>query len=216
MVEAIRRSGLHEAIIYVQISRGVAVRKHAFPDPPVEPTELIVVLPYDDGPTAALRKTGVAVVSQPDLRWKRCDIKSVNLLGNVLANQAAHEAGAYEAVLVDDAGHVTEATHSSLLWVREGALFATGEGREILPGTTRGFMLELAQECNVSFRTERIGLERLMECDEVILTGTTIEVMPVVEIDGRRVGGVVPGPVTGRLQLAFTSRLNRWLEGAAG
>src|SRR5262245_50471032 len=83
--ETIRARGIGEGILYVQITRGVAPRSHPFPDPPVPPTELIVVRPYDDGPTARFRETGVSVISQPDLRWKRCDIKSTNLLANVLA-----------------------------------------------------------------------------------------------------------------------------------
>ncbi len=97
MYRTIAASGIQEGTVYVQITRGVAPRSHAFPDPPVPPTELIVVRPYDDGPTARLRETGVRVISHPDLRWKRCDIKTTNLLGNVLANEKAHRAGCYEA-----------------------------------------------------------------------------------------------------------------------
>src|SRR5947209_7598373 len=104
----IAQSGIEEGTVYVQITRGVAPRQHAFPHQAVPPTELIVVRPYDDAATAALRETGVAAISYPDLRWRRCDVKSTNLLANVLANQAAHRAGAYEAILVDEAGRVTE------------------------------------------------------------------------------------------------------------
>lgn len=215
MREAIERSGLDEAILYVQITRGVALRKHAFPRPPVTPTELIVVLPYDDAPTAVLRQAGVSVISRPDTRWKRCDIKSVNLLANVLANEAAHAAGAYEAVLVDRDGFVTEATHSSLLWVREGALHGSPEGNEILPGTTRQHMRSLALDCGLHFHETRVTLDELKAMDEVILAGTTIEVMPVTRIDDEAIAHAKPGPVAARLQASFRNTLDLWLRGAS-
>jgi D-alanine transaminase len=133
----VAQSEIKEGTVYVQITRGVAPRVHVFPDPSVPPTELIVVRPYDDAPTARLRAAGASMISQTDIRWKRCDVKSTNLLGNVLAIEAARRAGCQEAVLVDDDGLVTEATHSSLIWVRDGRLEGTPEGHEILPGMTR-------------------------------------------------------------------------------
>ena len=144
MDRTVAASEIREGTIYVQITRGVAPRSHAFPDPSVPPTELIVVRPYDDGPAARLRQQGARMISQPDLRWKRCDIKSTNLLANVLAYESARRAGCDEAVLVDSAGFVTEATHSSVLWVRQGRLEGTPEGHEILPGMTRQLVLRLA------------------------------------------------------------------------
>ena len=143
--------------------------------------------PYDDGPTARLRETGVALISHPDLRWKRCDVKSTNLLGNVLALENAHRAGCQEAVLFDSDGLVTEATHSSLIWVRDGRLEGTPEGHEILPGMTRQ-QSRLAETIAIPFEATRMTLSELLAADEVILFGTTIEVFPVVRIDdqGRR------------------------------
>ncbi len=211
MHETIAASGVEEGTIYVQITRGVAPRLHAFPDPPVEPTEVIVVRPYDDAATARLRESGVAVVSQPDWRWRRCDVKSTNLLANVLANQAAHEANAYEAVLVGPDGNITEATHSSLLWVRDGRLEGTPEGPGILPGTTRLAVLPLAESEAIPFAEATISLDDLRAADEILLSGTTIEVLPVVAIDGRPVGDGKPGPLTRRLQKAFRSSLDAWL-----
>jgi D-alanine transaminase len=207
----VSRSGIREGTVYVQITRGVAPRLHAFPDPPVPPTELIIVRPYDDGPTARFRETGVGVISHPDLRWKRCDVKSTNLLANVLANEAAHRAGCYEAVLVGSDGLVTEATHSSVLWVLGGRLEGTPEGPGILPGTTRLLLLRLADEIGVPFRETRVTLERLIAAEEVLLLGTTIEVMPIVTVDGKPVSGGTPGPVTRRLQAAFRAEVERWL-----
>jgi D-alanine transaminase len=208
----IAASEIGEGTIYIQITRGVAPRAHAFPAPGTPPTELIVVKPYDDGPTAKLRENGAAVLSFPDWRWKRCDIKTVNLLGNVMACEAAKRAGALEAVLIDPEGDVTESTHSSLLWIRDGTLEGTPEGNEILPGTTRAFAVELAQSIGVPFREATVTLDALKQADEVLLSGTTIEIMPVVRVDDRVIGDGAPGPITRRLQAAFRDALDRWLS----
>jgi D-alanine transaminase len=214
--QTIAASDFREGTVYVQITRGVAPRLHAFPDPPVPPTELIVVRPYDDGPMAAMREVGVKTISLPDLRWKRCDVKSTNLLANVMANNEAHRQGGQEAILVDEQGRVTEATHSSLLWVREGVLEGTSEGPEILPGTTRGLVLRLAREEGVPFREAAITLPDLKRAQEVILVGTTLEVLPVVQIDDDRVADGRPGPITRRLQAAYRRELERWLRSDEG
>ncbi|MFO0951354.1 MAG: aminotransferase class IV [Isosphaeraceae bacterium] len=207
----IRESGVREGTVYIHITRGVAPRLHAFPNPPVPPTELIVVRPYDDAAAARMRETGVGIVSQPDLRWKRCDVKSTNLLANVLANEAAHRAGAYEAVLVGHDGLVTESTHSSLLWVRNGRIEGTPEGPGILPGTTRQLLLRLAEDVGVTILEERVTLDELMASDEVFLLGTTIEVLPVVTVNEKPVSDGKPGMITRQLQGAFRSALERWL-----
>jgi D-alanine transaminase len=206
-------SGVQEGMVYVQITRGVAPRAHMFPDPPVPPTELIVVSPYDDGPTARLREAGAKVITRPDLRWKRCDIKSTNLLANVLAVEQARRAGAQEAVLVDSAGFVTEATHASLLWVRRGRLEATPEGPEILPGMTRQLVLRLVQALGIPFIDMRATVPELAAADEVILVGTTFEVLPVIQIDNEAVGSGRPGPVADRLAGAYRREVGRWLAG---
>ncbi len=204
-------SEIREGIAYLQITRGVAPRLHAFPNPPVEPTEVIVIRAYDDQPTANSRQSGVTVVSQPDWRWRRCDVKSTNLLANVLANEAAHRAGGYEAVLVAEDGEVTEATHSSVLWVRDGRIEATPEGPHILPGTTRKFLRGLAEAVAMPLLESRIGLDALKKADEVILLGTGIEVLPVVRVDLEPVAGGTPGPVTRGLQAAYQDAVARWL-----
>lgn len=204
-------SAIQEGTLYVQITRGVAPRSHAFPDPPVRPTELIVARPYDDSATAALRERGAAIISRPDLRWKRCDVKTTNLLGNVLALQSAKRAGADEAVLFDSDGLVTEATHSSILWVRGGRLAGTPEGREILPGVTRRLAQTLDAARAHSFESARISLDALRAADEIILLGTTIEVLPVISLDGKPVGDGRPGRVARELQEAYRRDLFEWL-----
>jgi D-alanine transaminase len=207
-------SGIREGTCYVQVTRGVAPRSHAFPNPPVTPTELIIVRPLDDGPTGRLRESGARMISGPDLRWKRCDIKSTNLLANVLAIEAARRADCHEAVLIDQDGFVTEATHSSLLWVRNDRLEGTPEGREILPGMTRAFVLRLLQPMGISFAATHVTLPALIDADEVILVGTTYEVMPIIEIDGRPIGSGAPGPIARRLVDAYRQEVERWLAEA--
>ena len=216
LADRIRRtisvSEVVEGIVYIQITRGVAPRKHAFPAPGTPPTELIVVKPYDDAPIAPLRQTGVPIISFADVRWGRCDVKSINLLANVLACEAAARADAFEAVLLDQAGLVTESTHSSLMWIRNGRLEATPEGHEILPGTTRsGAVLRAAASLGIPFIETRVTLDQLLAADEVLLAGTTIEVMPVNAIDGKRIGNGLPGPITQRLQAAYRAAVKAWL-----
>lgn len=215
MDQTIAASGVREGTVYIQITRGVAPRSHPFPDPPVPPTELIIAKPYDDAPTQLLRESGVAVISQPDLRWKRCDIKSTNLLANVMAIEQARRVGAAEAVLVDASGHVTEATHSSLLWVRDGRLEGTPEGPEILPGMTRQLVLRLIKRLGISFAGTQRTLDELKRVDELLLVGTTTEVLPVVQLDGSPIGPGHPGPVTRRLQEAYRAAVTTWLAGPA-
>lgn len=209
--ETIRASGIKEGTLYVQITRGVAPRSHPFPHPPVPPTEVIIVRPYDDGPTARLRERGVPMISHPDLRWKRCDIKSTNLLANVLAIETARRAGAYEAVLIDAQGFVTEATHTSLLWVREGRLEGTPEGHEILPGMTRQLVLRLIGSLDISFKGAHVNLNELKAADELILVATTTEVVPVIELDGAPIGTGTPGPIALRLHRAYEAAVQDWL-----
>jgi D-alanine transaminase len=211
MHRTIAASGIQDGTAYIQITRGVAPRSHAFPDPPVTPTELVVVRPYDDGPTARLRETGVKVISHPDLRWKRCDIKTTNLLGNCIATEAARRAGAFEAILVDAAGLVTEATHTSLIWVRGGRLEGTPEGHEILPGMTRQLVLRLIETLDIAFVPTRVTLAELKAADEVILVGTTSEVVPIIRIDEDTIGSGRGGPVTHRLWDAYRQDVERWL-----
>jgi D-alanine transaminase len=207
-------SGILEGTVYVQLTRGVAPRAHAFPQPPVASTELIIVRPYDDGPAAHLRETGARLISQPDLRWKRCDIKSTNLLANVLASEAARRAGCHEAVLIDSEGFVTEAAYSSLLWVRHGRLEGTPEGREILPGMTRSLVLRLIEPLQIPFAGTRVTLPTVVAADEVILVGTSYEVLPVIEIDGQKIGSGAPGPLARQLGDLYRREVQRWLARA--
>ena len=212
MHRTISLSGIEEGTVYLHLTRGVAPRAHPFPDPPVAPTELIVVRTYDDRETAQLRAEGVAVISQPDLRWKRCDIKSTNLLANVMALEAAKRAGGFEAILVGENGRVTEATHTSVLWVRGGRLEGTPEGPGILPGTTRKLILGLTDDVGIPFGEAEVTIEELQGADEVLLVGTTTEVLPVNRLDGRPIASGRPGAIARRLQAAYQAAVERWLR----
>jgi D-alanine transaminase len=215
LMERVRRtieaSGIKEGTAYVHITRGVSPRAHAFPSPAVPPTELIVIRPYDDTTLARLRVQGVDAISHLDQRWKLCDLKTTNLLPNVLANEAAHRAGCFEAILVDEHGVVSEATHTSVIWVRDGRLEGTPEGHGILPGTTRQLILRLCNAREIPFSPTRVTLSELIAADEVILVGTTCEVLSIVKIDGRGVGEGVPGPISVALQAAYRDAVERWL-----
>jgi D-alanine transaminase len=212
----ISASAIGEGTAYIHLTRGVASREHAFPRPGVPLTELIIVRAFDAGRLNSLRDTGVKTLSHPDLRWKRCDVKSTNLLGNVLASEAARRAGCYEAILVDSEGFVTEATHSSVIWAREGRLEGTPEGPGILPGTTRRLLLHLAREIGLPFTPAVVKLEELVRADEVMLVGTTTEVLAVSNIDEHPISGGCPGPIAKRLQDAYRSTVERWLKSPIG
>lgn len=200
--EGIARSGFAETLVYIQITRGAAPRHHEFPARETPPTVVMTVKELRR-PAPQLYQTGVKVVSSPDLRWKRCDIKSTSLLANILAKQQATEAGAFEALLVDEEGRVNEGSSTSAFCVREGQIWTAPAGPHILPSITRGLLLDLARQCGIAVREAFCTLEEYCRADEVFLAGTTTEAMPVVRIDDRQVADGKPGPVTGRLRQAF-------------
>lgn len=204
--DLIRRNDLggRGATVYAQVSRGAAPRQHAFPPSGTPPTVLVTAMPFT--PRTDLIASGVAVITLPDVRWSRCDIKSVNLLPNVLAAQRAAEAGAFEAILVRD-GVVTEATRSNVLAVVGGVVRTHPTGPLILPGVTREVVLELASGAGIPVREEELGADELFAAEEVVLTGTTADVTPVVTVNGRAVGGGRPGPVGRRLGALLAERI---------
>jgi D-alanine transaminase len=188
------------ATIYIQVTRGVAPRKHAFP-PGVPPTVFLAAKPYQDAPPESWT-AGVAAIRYPDIRWARCDIKSIALLPNVLANQAAHEVDAFEALFVRD-GVVIEGSHSNLCAVTDGAVVTYPRCNYILPGITRDVVLQLCGELGIPVREGPILDHELFRVQELFLTGTTTEVMPVVRVDGQPIADGRPGPVTRRLIDAY-------------
>ena len=200
--ELVRRNGLAsaDATVYLQITRGIAPRTHAFPKPPVSPTCLVLVREFY--PPIAQQTEGIGVTLVEDLRWGRCDIKSVSLLANVLAMEAAARAGEHEAIFVRD-GRIMEGSHTAVMVVRDGVLIAPPNGPEILPSVTREVVLELAASLGIEVQLRTILRRELDEIDELMLLGTSTEVMPVIRVDGECVGTGVVGPVTRRLQDAW-------------
>lgn len=193
------------ATVYIEITRGAAPRAHVFPAAGTPPTVYLTTNPFKDA--AAVRQAGAKAITQPDVRWLRCNIKTVQLLPNVLAKQAAAEAGAFEAILIRENGTVTEGTHSNLFAVLEGEIRTHPANNYILPGITRAVVLELAAELGMTVREEAITEQELGACDELFLTGTTTDVMPVVSLDGRLVGTGEPGPIAMKLYEGLVARM---------
>lgn len=195
-----------DATIYIQVTRGVAPRRHSFPDDGVPPTVYVAARPFRQHPAAYWQK-GVAAITVPDTRWSRCDIKSIALLPNVLANQQAKEAGAFEALLVRD-GVLIEGSHSNLAGVIDDTLVTYPVCNYILPGITRRLAIDLARTLDIPVRERPIRIEELARVQELFLTGTTTEIMPITTLDGRPVGSGGPGPVATRLQRVYHERVD--------
>ena len=194
-----------DGALYIQATRGApAKRAHAFPQGDIAPT--IYISAYEHPrPSPDSFERGVECVTCSDTRWSRCDIKSVSLLANVLANQYAHERGAFEALFVRD-GVVLEGSHSNLFAVYGGALLTYPSSNYTLPGITRELVLELAAELGIPAALGPILEDQLGAADELFLSGTTTEVMPIVRVDGQEVGDGKPGPISRRLQQAYEER----------
>jgi D-alanine transaminase len=204
MVATLRSAQVRNGLIYVHISRGTAPhRTHQFPVPPVTPNELIWVRPVEGDKVAEYRGAGAQAITVPDVRWRRCDIKSVNLLGNVLASEAAEEAGCQEAILVGENGIITEGSHTSVFGVDGQQILTAPLAANVLPGITRSLVVKLAARVGIPLREESLQLDRLWSLDELFITGTSIDVLPVTIVDGRPIGPGRPGPVTKRLRQAY-------------
>jgi D-alanine transaminase len=193
-----------EATVYMQVTRGVAPRTHHFPPASTPPTIYVSALSF--APAVELRARGASALTYPDLRWARCDIKTVNLLPNVLAKQHAVAAGVTEAILVKD-GVVTEGSHTNVFGVAGGELRTHPLTHRILPGVTRAVVLEVADALGLTVDERPLRLDEIGDVEELFLTGTSTDVMPVVQIDGRRVGNGRPGPIAKRL---YEGLMERW------
>ena len=199
MRETVRRNGIRSGIVYLQITRGVARRDHPFPAG-VEPS-IVVTARRIKGPSAAALEQGIGVVTVRDIRWERRDIKSISLLPNILAKQAARESGAYEAWFVDKDGNVTEGG-STNAWIvtKDGELVTRQLGNQILGGITRRSLVKLAADAQIKIVERPFSLEEARAAREAFLTSTTSFVTPITKIDGKPVGTGKPGPVAARLR----------------
>lgn len=195
----IKKSQLQDAEVYLQLTRGIAPRLHPFPN--VKPSVAMTVKPARTIPESN-RENGVAVTLLDDERWANCYIKSLNLLPNILAKQTALDNGFYEAVFVKD-GVITEGSASNFFAVKDGVLHTAPATRKILHGITRATLLQLAQELDIPVQEADFTPEFLHSADEAFITSTSMEVMPVVKVDGHTLGTGKPGPVAHRLHTAY-------------
>lgn len=205
ILELFVQADIADALVYLQISRGVAPRLHQFPEQPTP--QLIMTVRAKPSGMPEKRAAGVSVVTMTDFRWGRCDIKTVQLLPNVLCKQAALDAGVYDAIFVTDQGVVREATSSNVFVVKDGEAITHPLTQNILPGITRAIVLGICNEIGQPAREAFYKLENLLFADEVFLSGTGAEVLPVVEVDGRVIGTGKPGPISLRLLDELLARM---------
>ncbi len=200
--ELLRRNRVRDGLLYLQITRGQARRDHPFPVG-VRPTVIATARAVDRAALRRKAEQGVAVITAPDIRWGRCDIKTTGLLPNVLAKQAAREAGAAETWLLDGQGMVTEGASTNAWIVKDGRLITRPLADNILPGVTRLRTMGLAQKLGVPVQERAFSAEEARDADEAFFTSASGAVIPVIDLDGKNVADGAPGPVTRRLQAAY-------------
>ena len=205
--EAVRRNRVREGTVYLQVSRGVAPRDHAFPEAAVRPAVVITVKQLDRAAVEARAAKGVAVVTTPENRWGRCDIKTVGLLPNALAKQKAKEAGAAEAWFVDELGFVTEGAASNA-WIldAEGRLRTRDTNANILRGITRRTLMDLLAKEGLQVEERPFTPAEAVAAKEAFVTGAGALVLPVIAVDGKPVGDGAPGPLATRLRRLYIER----------
>lgn len=204
--ELIKRNNLQLGTIYLQVTRGVAPRTHAFPSGNITPN-LVAYTKELERPANHL-KTGVNAILVEDIRWLRCDIKSLNLLGNVLAKQKAVESGCYEAIQHREET-VTEGSSSNIFIVKNGVVITHHSNQYILKGITKDVILGLCKENGIPVEERAFTLQELKQADEVFLSSTSSEVMPVIQVNDIRFHDGHPGPVTKKIQSLFLTEIER-------
>ena len=192
--ELIARNALDEGLVYLQVTRGAAERDFIWPET-IQPNVFMFTQAKASIETEAAN-TGVALASTEDIRWARRDIKSVNLLAQVLAKQQAHEAGAYEALMIDTDGYITECGSTSFFIVRNQQILTRPLNQEILPGVTRRALIALSQNHDLTLEEGKFTLAEALAADEAFISGASSYVLPVREIDGQKIGKEIPGPIT--------------------
>lgn len=200
----INENGVENGGVYIQVTRGASPRDHAFPGPDVKPQMMAFSKSYDR-PYEKL-ENGINAVTVEDIRWLRCDIKSLNLLGNVLAKEYAVKYNADEAI--QHRGEtVTEGASSNAYAIKDGVIYTHPTDNFILNGITRQVIKKVADEAGIPFKEETFTVDFLKQADEVIVSSTSIEVMPVIKLDGEAVGNGEVGPITRQLQKGFEQKI---------
>ncbi|WP_338451149.1 D-amino-acid transaminase [Niallia oryzisoli] len=193
--DAIAKSGEKDCCVYLQITRGISARNHLFPNVPVSISLTVKqIVPLQK----SIRVNGAAAILHEDERWSNCYIKSLNLLPNVLARQTAYEQGCFEAILVRN-GMITEGTSSNVFMVKQGKLYTAPLSRHILAGITRMAVKKICKQVSVDFIKQSFSKEELLQADEVFITNTTSEIVPIVTVEGQTIGAGRPGEVTTKL-----------------
>jgi len=207
MREMIARNRIPNGLLYLQVTRGAVRRDHVPPKDGPRPTLILTMRAQDMAALAARMQKGIAVATQPDIRWGRCDIKTVQLLPNLLAKQAAKAAGAFEAWLIDDEGYVTEGA-STNAWIvdSDGTVITRDLSNAILPGVTRRIMLEAMAEGQMKVVERKFTLSEALAAREAFISSATGAAVPVVAIDGKTIGQGVPGPLTRRIYGLYAAR----------
>lgn len=201
--QGLARTRFEETLIHIQISRGSQERNLIYPKD-LRPNIFLTFRQVSPESILPLRKHGVSVITQPDIRWEHCNIKSTNLLGNVLLRNLAAEKGCYEAILLSPSGTITEACSSSVFIVKDQTVITTPLSENILPGVNRSFLVnQIAPSLKIPVREEEFNLQSALHADEVFLTATTIILLSVVNIDGHIIGNGQPGPLAQKLLAAM-------------
>jgi D-alanine transaminase len=202
ILEAFRRlvklNQLDEGLVYMQVTRGVAERDFVWPED-IKPNVFMFTQPKASFENSAAQ-TGITLASTPDIRWARRDIKSVNLLAQVLAKKAAHDAGAYEALMVDNEGYVTECGSTSFFIVKDDLVLTRPLNNDILPGVTRRAVVALCNTCGLRLAENRFTLDEAKNADEAFISGASTYILPVVKIDDQEIGSGAPGELSSRLR----------------
>ncbi|MFS0655028.1 D-amino-acid transaminase [Bacillus sp. 179-C3.3 HS] len=201
--QLVSENELTDGGLYIQVTRGVAPRKHQYPD---SLTPQITAYTFQVKKPVQEQTAGAKAVLSEDLRWLRCDIKSLNLLYNVMEKQKASEAGAFEAILVRD-GFVTEGTSSNVYAVIDGVIRTHPATNLILNGITRRKLLQVCEEQGIGVEETRLCKADLLRAQEIFISSTTAEVVPIIEIDGQPIGNGVPGEITKRVQEGFQQKI---------
>jgi D-alanine transaminase len=210
MRECLRRNRVQDGIVYLQITRGVARRDHAFPPTGTAPSVVVTARSIDPVKNERIADDGISVITVPDNRWERVDIKSISLLPNVLAKQAARECGAKEAWFFDRDGHITEGS-SSNAWIvsQDGKVITRPADTGILRGITRAVLIEVIKAQGLELQERPFTREEAYRAREAFLTSASQIVLPVVRIDDRPIGNGVPGSVASALRAQFHAHVER-------
>jgi D-alanine transaminase len=206
-LDLIKQNNLEKlpAMVYFQVTRGASERMHSFPPSDVKPT--VYAYAWSFTPDTASKESGIKVMLKEDIRWSRCDIKSIALLANTLSFQEAAVNGLKECIFVRN-GSITEGTRSNVFFVIDGTLFTHPESNFILSGITRKNVLRIAQEAGIKIREEALPENRIRFAQESFITNTSAEVTPVIDIGGNSIGGGVPGPVTKLIGSKFNDAIS--------